>query len=178
MLVDDQVQARNVNGILGLLCKEHYPGLVWPSEDQEPEIPTFDSYALVADDEYRNLADRVIMELWVSLSYNATINSLHSLDIVEINKWIPRVFMQDFFRCQPGQEERAYQVAYASCKRRVSDLYYECRIQAHIDYNATFRSRRIDKKVAKRETEILTREQYLEVNRKQMFLISIQVNYA
>ena len=53
--------------------------------------------------------------------------------------------MQDFFRCQPGQEDRAYQVAYASCKRRVSDLYYEARLQAHRDYNATFRNRRINK---------------------------------
>ena len=53
--------------------------------------------------------------------------------------------MQDFFRCQPGQEARAYQVAYASCKRRVSDLYYEARLQAHVDYNATYRKRRINK---------------------------------
>jgi hypothetical protein len=53
--------------------------------------------------------------------------------------------MQDFFRCQLGQEERVYQVAYASCRRRVSDLYYESRIQAHIDYNATFLKRRINK---------------------------------
>jgi hypothetical protein len=56
--------------------------------------------------------------------------------------------MQDFFRCQPGQEERAYQVAYASSKRRVSDLYYEARLQAHIDYNATYCNRRINRKQA------------------------------
>jgi hypothetical protein len=73
--------------------------------------------------------------------------------------------MQDFFRCQPRQEERAYQVAYASYKRRVSDLYYESRIQAHIDYNATFLKRRINKYQARKETEILTRKQYLQVNR-------------
>jgi hypothetical protein len=54
--------------------------------------------------------------------------------------------MQNFFRCKPGQEERAYQVAYASCKRRVSDLYYEARLQAHIDYNATYCNRRINRK--------------------------------
>jgi hypothetical protein len=53
--------------------------------------------------------------------------------------------MQDFFRCQPGQEERAYQVAYASCKRCMQDLLYESRIQAHVDYNATFCHRRINK---------------------------------
>ena len=86
--------------------------------------------------------------------------------------------MQDFFRCQPGQEDRAYQVAYASCKRRVADLYYEVRLQAHRDYNATFRNRRINKTQARRETEVLTREQYLQVNRKHLLLISSEINYA
>jgi hypothetical protein len=86
--------------------------------------------------------------------------------------------MQDFFRCQPGQEEKAYEVAVASCKRRVSDLYYEARIQAHIDYNATYCKRRINKTQARKETEILTREQYLLVNRKHLVLISFEINYA
>ena len=86
--------------------------------------------------------------------------------------------MQDFFRCQPGQEDRAYQVAYASCKRRVSDLYYEARLQAHRDYNATFRNRRINKTQARRQIEILTREQYLQVNRKHLLLIYFEINYA
>jgi len=86
--------------------------------------------------------------------------------------------MQDFFRCQPGQEARAYQVAYASCKRRVSDLYYEARLQAHVDYNATYRKRRINKTQVRRQTEILTREQYLQVNRKHLLLIYFEINYA
>ena len=86
--------------------------------------------------------------------------------------------MQDFFRCQPGQEARAYQVAYASCKRRVSDLYYEARLQAHVDYHATYHKRRINKTQARRQTEILTREQYLQVNRKQLLLIFFEINYA
>jgi hypothetical protein len=84
--------------------------------------------------------------------------------------------MQDFFRCQEGQEERAYQVAYASCKRHVSDLVYESRIQAHIDYNAKFSKRRIDKTQVRRET--LTREQYLQVNRKHILLISFEIKYV
>ena len=86
--------------------------------------------------------------------------------------------MQDFFRCQPGQEARAYQVAYASCKRHVSDLYYEARLQAHVDYNATYRKRRINKTQVRRQTEILTREQYLQVNRKHLLLIYFEINYA
>jgi hypothetical protein len=42
MLVEEGVPARNVNGILGLLCREHFPGLVWPSEDGDLEVPSFD----------------------------------------------------------------------------------------------------------------------------------------
>jgi hypothetical protein len=83
--------------------------------------------------------------------------------------------MQDFFRCQPGQEEKAYQVAYASCKRRVSDLYYQARLQSHIDYNATYFYRRINRKQTRSDTEILTREQYLLVNTKHLLLISFQI---
>ena len=80
--------------------------------------------------------------------------------------------MQDFFRCQPGQELRAREVAAASYRRRVSDLYYESRLQAHIDYNVTYRNRRMNRTQARREIEILTREQYLQVNRKHLLLIS------
>ena len=52
--------------------------------------------------------------------------------------------MQDFFRCQPRREERAYQVAYTSYKRLVLDLYHESCLQTHIDYNATYCNRRIN----------------------------------
>jgi hypothetical protein len=90
MLVDEGVKARNVNGILGLLCREHFPGLVWKAEGEDPEPATsFDHYALVANAldannrEFRNKADRVIMELWVSLSHTTFLNSSHSLDILE-----------------------------------------------------------------------------------------------
>ena len=84
MLVEEGVPARNVNGILGLLCREHFPALVWTSEDEDPEIPSFDQYALFLADGLTNLADQVITELWVSLSRSTTLNSLHSLDILEI----------------------------------------------------------------------------------------------
>ena len=84
MLVEEGVDARNVNGILGLLCREHFPGLVWTSEDEDPEIPSFDQYALFPADGHTNLVDQVITELWVSLSRSTALNSLHSFDILEI----------------------------------------------------------------------------------------------
>jgi hypothetical protein len=55
------------------------------------------------------------------------------------------------------------------------DLYYEACLQAHIDYNATYCNRRINKKHARSETEILTREQYLLVNTKHLLLISFKI---
>jgi hypothetical protein len=80
------VEARNVNGILGLLGREQFPGLVYKlEEDVEGELPSFDQYALFpADESYRNLEDQVISELWVSLSRSTTLISLLSLDILEI----------------------------------------------------------------------------------------------
>jgi hypothetical protein len=81
ILVEEGVEARNVNGILGLLCREHFPGLVYKSEeDVEGELPSFDQYALFpAAEPYRNLADQVISELWVSLSRSTALISLLSL---------------------------------------------------------------------------------------------------
>jgi len=81
MLVEEGVPARNVNGILGLLCREHFPGLVWTSEDEDPEIPSFDHYALFPAAGHLNLEDQVLTELWVSLN---SLHSLHSLDILQI----------------------------------------------------------------------------------------------
>jgi hypothetical protein len=43
ILVEEGVEARNVNGILGLLCREHFPGLVYKSkEDVEGDLPSLD----------------------------------------------------------------------------------------------------------------------------------------
>ena len=84
--MEDGGEARNVNGILGLLCREHFPGLVYKSEeDVDGEIPSFAQYALFpASAPYRNLADQVISELWVSLSHSMALNSLNSLYIHKI----------------------------------------------------------------------------------------------
>jgi hypothetical protein len=44
ILVEEVVEARNVNGILGLLCREHFPGLVYKSEeDVKGEYPRLTS---------------------------------------------------------------------------------------------------------------------------------------
>jgi hypothetical protein len=58
--------ARHVNGILGLLCRTHYPGLVDYAGKREPAY-TFDHYANAPDAEAENKMVRVKRDFWVSL---------------------------------------------------------------------------------------------------------------
>jgi hypothetical protein len=61
------------NNILGLLCREHFPGLVEYAGVTGPAF-TFDHYAVAPDAvdrdgrEFNNKVERVKQELWVSLS--------------------------------------------------------------------------------------------------------------
>jgi hypothetical protein len=65
--------SRNPNGILGLLCREHFPGLVEYAGVTDPAY-TFDDYVVAPDavdrddGEFNNKAERVNQELWVNLS--------------------------------------------------------------------------------------------------------------
>jgi hypothetical protein len=64
---------RSVNGILGLLVREHFPGLVMHGGVPEPAY-TWKHYESATDDEdllgrvFANKAERVRAELWVSIS--------------------------------------------------------------------------------------------------------------
>ena len=65
---------RLVNGVLGLLCRQHYPGLVDYATRRELAW-TFDHYVAAPDVGYPNKA-----EFWVSLSHTTLLNTSHSLD--------------------------------------------------------------------------------------------------
>ena len=71
--------ARLVNGILGLLCMQHFPGIVTYASKMEPAY-SFDHYAVATDVEYPNKAARVKAEFWVSLPRTTLLNTSHSLD--------------------------------------------------------------------------------------------------
>jgi hypothetical protein len=64
---------RNPNGILDLLCREHFTGLVEYAGVTDPAY-TFDHYGVAPeavdrdDREFNNKAERVKQELWVSLT--------------------------------------------------------------------------------------------------------------
>ena len=79
---------RHVNGILGLLCKEHFPGFVHYAGVTTPAY-TFNHY-VAADDardrdgrQFDNKVERVKAELWVS-PRTMFLNTLHLLDISQI----------------------------------------------------------------------------------------------
>ena len=71
--------ARLVNGILGLLCRQHFPGIVTYASKTEPAY-SFDHYAVANDVEYPNKAAWVKAEFWVSLPRTTLLNTSHSLD--------------------------------------------------------------------------------------------------
>jgi hypothetical protein len=69
---NDGGHGRNLNGILGLLCREHFPGLV-EYAGVTGLAYTFDHYVVAPnavdwDDREFNKAERVKQELWVSLT--------------------------------------------------------------------------------------------------------------
>lgn len=78
-MVVSGVGARSANGILGLLCRQHYPGIVTYAGKTEPAY-SFDHYAVGPDAEYPNKAARVKAEFWVSLPRTTLLNTSHSLD--------------------------------------------------------------------------------------------------
>ena len=88
-MVSGGAHTRQVNGILGLLCKEHFPGLVEYARVTGPAY-SFDNYAVAPDAAdrdrrvFNNKVDHVKQELWVSLPHTTLLNTSHSLDILEI----------------------------------------------------------------------------------------------
>lgn len=159
---------RKVNGILGLLCREYFPGLVTLRGTEEPAW-TWEHYVTAPDQfdrgyqthrTFNNMAERVKAELWVSLL--ALHGSIHPfIAHFCINDWIYRVYMQDFFTCEDGYEEEADRVAHNRCYKLVKDMHYEAQVQCVINYGASFLRQKIKKEEARNLK--LTKEQYLEV---------------
>ena len=75
--------------------------------------------------------------------------------------------MQTCYRCEERFEARAEQVATKACKKLISDMHHEVRIQAIVTYYGSKLGERKTKKEA-REMQ-LTREQYLEVNEEHQY---------
>lgn len=83
------------------------------------------------------------------------------------------VYMQDFYRCEPGMDARAQQVANRACYKLVKDMHYEARVQAIVQYCALFEHRKVKKEDAR--SLFLTREQYLKVNEEHLYSILVNL---
>ena len=104
MRVQAGAHKRKPNGILGTLCRELFPGLVMHAGILEPAY-MWDHYITVPDAEdwegmsFGNKAKRVVGEFWVSRR-TILVNSYHIFETLGIYcKY--RVYMQDFYRCEP-----------------------------------------------------------------------------
>ena len=72
--------------------------------------------------------------------------------------------MQRYFKPEEGLEAQTDQAAAAACRKYVTDMHHEARVQAHRDYYAVVLKQSISKPNA-RQVE-LSRAQYLEVDEK------------
>ena len=72
--------------------------------------------------------------------------------------------MQTYYRCEEGFEARAEQVTTKACKKLVTDMHHEARIQAIITYYGSKLEEKVSKEEARKMT--LTQDQYLEVDKE------------
>jgi hypothetical protein len=154
-----------VNGLLGCLLRTHYPGMVLVNGELVAAT-TFEHYTLVPDQRdtqnrvFRNKADRVKAELWVSVQFITFVAYLtHNM-----NENVASCLLQDFYTCKPGFESLAEDVTTRRCRLIMKDLFDSARIQAIINYHALVLHERVDKKTAR--TMTLTAEQYMDVSTK------------
>ena len=76
--------------------------------------------------------------------------------------------MQDFFMLEEGHDPAwVTKVQDRACRGRVTDLYYEARLQCHINHSCDVLGRYPGKSEAR--TMTLTREQYQPVSMKHQY---------
>jgi hypothetical protein len=103
---------RNPSGILGLLCREHFSGLVEYVGVTSPTY-SFDHYVLALkavdryDREFSNKAKRVKQELWVSIPRTILFDTSYSLHILKIMYgyiiFICRISSDEILDTRPGR---------------------------------------------------------------------------
>ena len=79
--IGPRAHKRAPNGILGLLCKLHFPGIM-TVDGRDQLASSWEHYIVVPDLEYHRKSDRVLAELWVSLSGTTFLNALYSSDFI------------------------------------------------------------------------------------------------
>jgi len=157
---------RNPNGILGVLVRQNFPGLVQLlGEDQVSQPGLFwDHYVaapappntIINGVECGTRADMVFNGFWViSVSHNKNLT---------IASWCTHqcclVLLQVYYKVEESKEEDAANVIIGEVKRLLQNTRHEMRVQAVRDYYAK-RGLKRTKKYCR--TKLLTREQYMTV---------------
>jgi hypothetical protein len=158
--VENDIEGRLPNGILGLIVRDKFPRLVTFEGREEPAF-TWKHYQMVPDlitDPQRqsnNLFERVEEDFWVkSVQTNRQI-FMHCLIVL----YFP--YLQHYFRWAENTEHHARRVVHNVTKDLIYRMFYEGRIQSVISYYRNVFHQKIDRKVACRI--YLTVEQYMQV---------------
>lgn len=159
-------KGRQINSILGLLIRQHYPGLVEFNGVTQPPWTWAHFYA-AEDSEHGSVAGRIKAEFWVSLHRTKFVKPNAFIGRSSYNETIHDVCMQDFFTCEPGHEEKAAQVQDRVCRARLGHLYHETRLQCIINHRADVFGEKVSKSEARGMT--LTREEYELVSMKHQY---------
>ncbi|XP_073362983.1 uncharacterized protein [Aegilops tauschii subsp. strangulata] len=113
---DHHHSVRRPNSVLGVLCRQNFPGFVTlPGEGRLPELGLSWEHYLAAPAPPGEIIDGVLCDT--------------RADVVIRKFWT-------FYRCEEGYEEEAANVIENVCKRLLQNLRHEARVQAVRDYYA------------------------------------------
>jgi hypothetical protein len=160
----------NPNGILGLLCMEHFPRLV-EYAGVMGRAYSFDHYVIAPDAvdldgrQFNNKAEQAKQEMWVSLPHTILFNMSHSLHILEI------MFGYIVFVCRISSDARSDMRPWWMrwLPRALRSSSWTCTMRrAYMHALVTYYSSVLMEKVSKKDAQTmsLTLDQYLQVNTK------------
>jgi len=111
---------------------------------------------------FNNKAERVVGEFWVNLLHTTMLFTSLSKGIRALIIGYAVSYMQDFYRCDPGYENKVATLAHTVYAKLVKDMHYEACVQAVILYNADVL--KVSKKKLEARNILLSREEYMQVN--------------
>ena len=75
------------------------------------------------------MAERVVGEFWLSLLHTTMLFTSLSKGIRALMIGYVVSYMQDFYRSDPGYENKVATLAHTVCAKLVKDMHYEARTQ-------------------------------------------------
>ena len=103
---------RHINGIQGILIRQHYPGMVTYAGVTSPPL-TWDHFYATEGNEFGTVAAWIKAEFWVSLHRTKLINTTDSLVVLEIMKR----YMMFAYRTSSGAT-KGLRTGWCKCRTR------------------------------------------------------------